>query len=175
MVDESPGETRALFAQLYRELRRLAHGAIASGDTLDTTALVHELYLRLADRSDLRFGDARAFHAYAARAMRSLLVDRARQRQRLKRGGAEGTLVLDEQAADAAVQVHIDAALEMDELLRRLAAEHARSAQVLELHYFAGLSGERIADLLGLNRRTVVRDLEFARAWIRAHWSGEPC
>jgi len=162
-------QTNALFAQLYEDLRRLAQAQIAPSDTLNTTALVHELYMRVSERSDLCFADQQAFFAYAARAMRHLLVDRARARLRLKRGA--GTQALDWDALqDHAVLVHVDATLELDELLRKLAAEDPRSAQVLELHYFGGLTGEVVADVLGLSRRTILRDLEFAKAYVRAHW-----
>lgn len=169
MSEDVPGATHALFARLYPELRAMAQSAIAPNDTLNTTALVHELYLKVAERADLRFEDRRAFFGYAARAMRHLLVDRARTRLRVKRGGGLRPVDL-EDAADSAMLVHVDAALELDEILRKLQAEHARSAEVLELHYFAGLGGEQIAGLLGLNRRTIARDLEFAKAFIRAHW-----
>lgn len=172
MSEAVPGATNALFARLYPELRAMAQSAIAPNDTLNTTALVHELYLKVAEREDLRFEDRRAFFGYAARAMRHLLVDRARTRLRVKRGGGLKPVDLDD-ATDPAMLVHVDAALELDDLLRQLQAEHARSAEVLELHYFAGLPGEQIADLLGVHRRTVVRDLEFAKAFVRAHWNAD--
>lgn len=165
-----PDQTNALFSQMYQDLRRLAQAQIALNDTLNTTALVHELYVRVSERDDLAFTDRRAFFAYAARAMRHLLVDRARARLRAKRGG--GAHALDWDALqDHSVLVHVDATLELDELLRKLAQEDARSAQVLELHYFAGLTGEAVAEMLSLNRRTILRDLEFAKAYIRAHWT----
>lgn len=169
MIEGNPDATNALFVELYPQLRAMARSAIAPDDTLNTTALVHELYLRVAERADLSFDDRRAFFGYAARAMRHLLVDRARTRLRIKRGG--GLKAVDwQEATDPAMLVRVDAALELDELLRRLAQEHARSAEVLELHYFAGLGGEQIADILGLTRRTIHRDLEFAKAYLRAHW-----
>lgn len=165
-------ETNALFTSLYQDLRALAQRQIAPSDTLNTTALVHELYVRVSERADLAFADRHGFFAYAARAMRHLLVDRARARLRVKRGG--GAQALDWDALqDHAILVHVDATLELDDLLRKLAIEDPRSAQVLELHYFGGLTGEAVADLLGLNRRTILRDLEFAKAYIRAHWTGE--
>lgn len=169
MIETGPGATDALFVELYPQLRAMAQSAIAPNDTLNTTALVHELYLRVAERQDLSFADRRAFFSYAARAMRHLLVDRARTRLRIKRGGGQKAVDWQD-ATDPAMLVHVDAALELDELLGQLAREHARSAQVLELHYFAGLGGEQIADMLGLTRRTIHRDLEFAKAFLRAHW-----
>lgn len=162
-------ETNVMFSHLYQDLRSIARAQIAPNDTLNTTALVHELYVRVVERDDLKFSDRRAFFAYAARAMRHLLVDRARARLRLKRGG--GAVALDwDGVSDDAVFVHVDAALELDELMGQLAREDARSAEVLELHYFGGLTGEQIAEMLAINRRTVVRDLEFAKAYIRAQW-----
>lgn len=122
MSGSGPGATNALFAQLYPELRALAQSAIAPNDTLNTTALVHELYLKVAEREDLRFEDRRAFFGYAARAMRHLLVDRARTRLRVKRGGGLKPVDLDD-ATDPAMLVYVDAALELDDLLRKLQAE----------------------------------------------------
>lgn len=169
MLSVESSDANALFGQLYEDLRGIAKAQISPGDTLNTTALVHELYVQIMARDDLQFAHRRGFFAYAARAMRHLLVDRARARLRLKRGG--GAPALDWHAVrDDAVFVHVDAALELDDLLQQLAAEDARSAEVLELHYFAGLTGEKIATMLDLNRRTVLRDLAFAKAFIRAHW-----
>jgi RNA polymerase sigma factor (TIGR02999 family) len=122
MSEAVPGATNALFARLYPELRAMAQSAIAPNDTLNTTALVHELYLKVAERDDLRFEDRRAFFGYAARAMRHLLVDRARTRLRVKRGGGLKPVDLDD-ATDPAMLVYVDAALELDDLLRKLQAE----------------------------------------------------
>jgi RNA polymerase sigma factor (TIGR02999 family) len=162
-------ETDSIFETCYGDLRTIAKAHLAAGDTLNTTALVHELYMRLSERDDLSFTDRRSFFAYAARSMRHLLVDRARARLREKRGGREHHVDWDTVGADS-VWVYIDAALELDQLLRQLSEEDPRSAEVLELHYFAGLSGDQVAEMLGVHRRTVVRDLDFARAFIKAHW-----
>lgn len=164
-----PDDANALFSHLYQDLRSIAKAQIAPNDTLNTTALVHELYVRVVEREDLKFADRRAFFAYAARAMRHLLVDRARARLRIKRGGGAQALDWNE-VRDDAIFVHVDAALELDELMRQLAVEDPRSAEVLELHYFGGLTGEQIAEMLSLNRRTILRDLEFAKAFIKAQW-----
>jgi RNA polymerase sigma factor (TIGR02999 family) len=159
----------ALFANVYDDLRRIARRQLGPGDTLNTTALVHELYLRMADGVAPAFADPRQFFLYAARAMRNLLVDRARQRLSEKRGGGRAHLCLDEAPADA-VMLSAQDALELDDALCRLAAEDERCAQVVELHYFAGLTLERIAELLGLTRRTIDRDLKFARAFLKAEF-----
>lgn len=174
-VESSPPPTPALdalFADLYEQLRRLARGQGGSAhDTLGATALVHELYLQM-NRSDgaLQFAEPRKFYAYAARAMRHLVVDRARARARVKRGGDLQRVDLTESAADAK-HCSPEQALALDAGLRRLAHEDARAAEVLELHYFAGLPIERIAELLGTSTRTIDRDWRFARAFLHAEFT----
>ena len=164
--DERPLDR--LFGDVYQELRRLADSQRSPNDgaTLDTTALVHELYLQMS-RKDLKFMQTRQFYAYAAQAMRHLLVDRARERARLKHGG---DLRRTEFSDNIAGHVHVDPsqALELDEALRRLALEDKRAAEIVELHYFAGLPLERIAELCGLSVRTVHRDWSYARAFLGA-------
>jgi RNA polymerase sigma factor (TIGR02999 family) len=157
-----------LASTLYAELRRLAHGERrrgGAGDTLRTTALVHEAYLRLAGRDSLQFDDPRQFFAYAGRAMRHILLDRARDCARLKAGGDQIHVSLThtdlpDSCTDPA-QV-----LALEQALNELEADHPRAAQVVELHYFAGLTLERTAELLGIVRRTVDRDWRYARAFL---------
>ena len=160
-----------LFNEVYHELRRLAHRQRTSGDgsTLDTTALVHELYLQM-NRNDLKFAQTRQFYAYAARAMRHLLVDSARQRARAKHGG---DLRRTEYSDSLAGNVSVDPqhALQLDEALRRLALDDRRAAEIVELHYFAGLPLERIAELYALSVRTIHRDWSYARAFLGAQLS----
>jgi RNA polymerase sigma factor (TIGR02999 family) len=164
--DERPLD--GLFGEVYQELRRLAHRqrTPSDGATLDTTALVHELYLQMS-RNDLKFAQTRQFYAYAARAMRHLLVDRARERARMKHGG---DLRRTEYSESLEGGVHVDPqqALELDEALKRLASDDRRAAEIVELHYFAGLPLERIAELYGLSARTVHRDWSYARAFLGA-------
>jgi RNA polymerase sigma factor (TIGR02999 family) len=157
-----------LFGEVYQELRRLAHRQRTPGDgnTLDTTALVHELYLQMS-QNDLDFAQMQQFYAYAARAMRHLLVDRARERLRLKHGGDLRRTEYDDSMVGN-VRVDPWQALELDDALRRLALEDQRAAQVVELHYFAGLPMERIAELSGVSERTVHRDWSYARAFLSA-------
>lgn len=158
----------ALFGDAYQRLRQLARRQRGRGDgeTLDTTALVHELYLQVS-RNDLSFEHTQQFYAYAARAMRHLLVDRARAGARPKHGGdLHRTDYRDTQAGG--VRVDPAQALELDAALRSLAIDEPRAAQVVELHYFAGLTMERIAELLGLSVRTVHRDWQYARAFLHA-------
>ena len=162
----------ALFSDVYGQLRRLARGQrVSAHDTLNTTALVHELYLQM-NRSECarHFDDPRRFYAYAARAMRHLLVDRARARSRYKRGGDLLRVDLTDPAVDA-VHGNPEQALALDAGLRRLELDDARAAQVVELHYFAGLPIERIAELLGASTRTIDRDWRYARAFLHAEFS----
>ncbi|MDZ4813501.1 MAG: ECF-type sigma factor [Pseudomonadota bacterium] len=155
------------FAAVYAQLMRLARRQLGPGDTLNTTGVVHELYLRLANDSAASIGNERQFLGYAARAMRNLLIDRARSRLSEKSGGGQIALSLDDARA-VAVSVDAREALALDDALRQLEREDARAAEVLELNYFAGQTTERIAELLGVTRRTVERDLQFARAYLKA-------
>lgn len=158
-------------APLYHELKRLAHAARRRNrtDTLNTTALVHDLYLDLAARDALRFSDQRQFYAYAAKAMRHLLIDQARARSRLRAGGDLERSDWNELPFDLA-SAPLQDALELDSALRALSQEDARAAEVVELHVFAGLSMEQIAVLLNVSSRTVDRDWRFARAFIRTDY-----
>lgn len=166
--DATPRPLDHLFGEVYQELRRLAHRQRLprDGATLDTTALVHELYLRMSHQQP-EFGHVRQFYAYAARAMRHMLVDRARERVRVKHGGdLRRTDLRDTLAGQATIDpLH---ALELDQALQRLAQDDARAAEVVELHYFAGLPLERIAELCDLSVRTVYRDWQYARAFLGA-------
>jgi RNA polymerase sigma factor (TIGR02999 family) len=167
--DSAPQSTDALFADVYSQLKAMAARHLARtprGSTLETTALVHELYLRISAQQELKFGHRARFFAYAARAMRHLLADRARDRLRHRAGGEWQRITLtgsDQQLAiDSAEQ-----AIALDAALQNLEAADARAAQVLELHYFAGLTAEQIAETLALARSTVDRDCRFARAFLK--------
>ncbi len=166
--DAAPVETDAMFSEVYERLKAMAGRQLARGarGTLDTTALVHDLYLRVQRNEGLTFARPEQFFAYAARAMRHLLADRARDRQRLRAGGDWVRITLtarDERLAlDGA-----DEALALEEALGRLEAVDARAARVTELAWFAGLDHERIADILGISLRTVARDWRFARAFLK--------
>jgi len=162
--------TGELFTEVYSRLKAMAARQLAkpnAGATLETTALVHELYLRMCASREPAFEHHAQFFAYAARAMRHLLCDRARDRLRQRAGGQWMRVTLtggDEQLAiDSA-----DEALALDAALQRLEQTDARAAQVLELHYFAGLTVEQIAATTGLGRSTVDRDWRFARAFLKA-------
>jgi RNA polymerase sigma factor (TIGR02999 family) len=154
----------ALFAEVYARLKALASRRLARqpGATLDTTALVHELYLRMGTDSSLRFAESVQFFAYAARAMRHLLLDRARNRMRLRAGGEWRGVTLNEE-----LQLTLDSAeesLALEGALGKLELSDARAARVVELRYFAGLSVEQIAQVMHIAPRTVDREWRFARA-----------
>lgn len=173
IVESSPaGSLDARFDEVYSQLRRLARGQRASGqDTLNTTALVHELYLQMRNGSAApQFNEPRQFYAYAARAMRHLLVDRARARLRLKRGGDLQRVDLTDSSLGPG-RASPEQAILLDDALRRLSDDDARAAEVMELHYFSGLPIERIAELLGVSSRTVDRHWRYARALLHAQFA----
>ena len=167
-ADMPPAQSAdALFDAVYARLKAMAGRQLARGPaqtTLDTTALVHELYLRVSTNRELKFAHPAQFFAYAARAMRHLLGDRARDRLRQHAGGGwvRTTLSDDRQIAITSAEQ----ALALDAALERLAQTDARAAQVVELRYFAGLSLQQVAETLGLTRRTIDRDWRFARAFL---------
>lgn len=161
--------TDALFAQVYGRLKAMAGQRIALGarGTLDTTALVHDLYLRLSGNASLAFADPAQFYCYAAKAMRHLLNDRARHRLRQRAGGGWMRVTL----TGSNHQVAIDSAeqaMALDQALDRLEEVDARAAQVVELVYFTGLTHAQAAEMLGLTSRTIDRDWRFARAFLKA-------
>ncbi len=160
----------ALFDDLYSQLKGMARRELhrASGNTLNTTALVHELYLKLSSGKEPHFTNPAQFFGYAAVAMRHILIDRAYRRVRIKVGGGGVHVPLTDPAVDLAAQLP-DLALELDAALNHLAQEDERAAKVVELHFFAGLPLETIAELFGFSRRTVDRDWRFARAFLSSH------
>lgn len=160
-----------LAACLYQQLRVLARSErrrSGGPDTLHTTALVNEVYLKLADAERLRFGEPRQFFAYAAQAMRHILLDRAKLQMRLKREDNRLRVSLTDPDVEA-ISVDPNDAVVLDAALTELAKLDTRAAQVVELHFFAGLGLQRIADLLGVHRRTVDRDWRFASAFLKSH------
>jgi len=157
-----------LTALLYDELREIAHrhrrlgGADAS---VATTTLVHEAYLKLVDQSRAQWNDRAHFLALAAIAMRHILIDRARARTTIKRGGDHGVVTLDVDAV--AVEDRPGALLQIDEALDRLSGIDERLARVVEYRFFGGLTHEEIATALGITVRTVERDWAKARVLLR--------
>ncbi|HEU4664063.1 MAG TPA: ECF-type sigma factor [Dokdonella sp.] len=159
-------QAETLFAHGYAHLKQLARRARnRSAHTLNTTGLVHELFLKLKMGSDPEFGGAPQFFTYAARAMRHILVDRAIRRSRMKFGGDVVHTDIDDASAQ---QVATDPALAMqlDSALRILEQRDARAAHAFELHFFAGLEIDKVAAVLGVSRRTADRDWRFARAFL---------
>lgn len=170
----NPKDAAELLPLVYDELRRLAAARLSSekpGQTLQATALVHEAWLKIG-RRDALFADRTHFLRAAATAMRQILVDRARSRNRDRRGGGQSPEPFEEnQVATSVPDAEIVA---VDEALTALAREDPQSAQIVELRYFAGMSVPEVAEALGMAPRTVDRHWAFARAWLRrAIRSGE--
>jgi RNA polymerase sigma factor (TIGR02999 family) len=164
----APGQ---LLPLVYDELRRLAAHKLAQekpGQTLQPTALVHEAYLRLVGKGDEPLWDGRGhFFAAAAEAMRRILVENARRKHRLKRGGDRQRLDLEQ--VEAVSGAPSDDLLALDEALNQFAAEDGQKAELVKLRYFAGLSVEEAALCLGISRATADRYWAYARAWLYDH------
>lgn len=157
-----------LLPLVYEELRRLAASRLAHenpGQTLQATALVHEAYLRLVGGGDAQRWDSRGhFFAAAAEAMRRILLNRARDRRRLKRGGDRKRIDLDQ--IEVALATPDEDLLAVDDALQALAIEDPACAKLVELRFFAGVSLRQAAELLGVPRRTADRHWAYARAWL---------
>lgn len=162
-----------LMPLLYEELRDLAQVRMRQerpDHTLGTTGLVHEAYLKLVDLTGVQWDDRRHFLALLSRVMRHILVDYARAKKAARRGGEQQRVELDEERLVPDDQ--IEAVLELEEALSRLETQHPRPAQAVAHCYFGGLTNEEAADVLGVSRATIERDLRFARAWL-AHALGK--
>lgn len=158
-----------LFPMVYDELRRLAASALKgerADHTLQPTALVHEAFLRLADLPDRQWQDRAHFVAVAARAMRRILVDHARARNAVKRGSGEIRVSLEDVDVPAGEGADVDL-VTLDEALSTLAALDERQARIVELRFFGGLTVDETAVLIDLSTRTVKREWQMARAWLR--------
>ncbi len=181
-MDATKGEVTALLARLsagdrsaesvllprvYMELHRLARAHLRSerpGHTLQATALVHEVYLKICEPNQMKWEHRVHFFRIAARLMRRILIDYARQRNTIKRGSGQVPIPLEEALLVSNEQLTVVS--EVDEVLDELAAKKPRLAQVVEMRFFAGLSMEEIAAALGVHERTVKRDWLKARAWL---------
>lgn len=153
---------------IYKELREIAHRQLAGnreGQSLQTTDLVHETYLRLAQDSAVTKRGRAYFYGAAARAMRQILVDAARRKKSVRRGGGIKILELDE-AASAPINAYAREVLDLDEALSELEKLNPRHARVVECRYFGGLSVEETAAALDVSPRTVKSDWALARAWL---------
>jgi RNA polymerase sigma factor (TIGR02999 family) len=156
-----------LLPVLYAELRRLAAALTARlppGQTLQPTALVHEAYLRLVRDQDPGWEGRRHFFGAAAQAMREILIEQARHKGSLKRGGQAGRVELTEGLAW--IEPPAGDLLALDEAIQRLEAEDAHLAEIVRLRYYTGLSVEETANVLGVSASTLKRDWRFARAWL---------
>jgi RNA polymerase sigma factor (TIGR02999 family) len=162
-----PNAADKLLPLVYEELRKLAAHRMANevaGHTLQPTALVHEAWMRLVGKENPKFANRAHFFAAAAEAMRRILIDHARRKHRARRGGGRTRVEL--QDVDAVAESEADELLALDEALTQLAAADARRAELVRLRYFAGLTLEQAADLLGISRATADRHWAFARAWL---------
>jgi len=160
----------ALIPIVYNELRRLARHFLAGqrpGHTLQSTALVHEAYLRLAGRKDVHWNDRAHFFTVAAQLMRRILVDHARKRKSSKRNAKNLTLLVEESVAAPSRRQEVDLIL-LDDALNSLAEMNQRHAQIVELRFFGGLSIEDTSRVLEMSPATVKRDWATARAWLFA-------
>lgn len=164
-----------VFPLLYPELRRLARRQLAGrvpGRTLSPTALIHEVYLRVVDQRQARFEDRARFCAYAARVMRTVLVDEARTRSARKRGRGWTPVELDE--GSLPVEAQADLVLAIHEALTLLAEEDARLAHLVECRFFGGMSDAEVAEVLGISDRTVRREWLKARTWLHSRLAEPP-
>ena len=170
--DGDRGAFDRLMPIIYDDLRRIARRQLRRGapQTLNTTGLVHEAYLKLVDPSRVDWQDRGHFLAVSARAMRQVIIGYARKRSAVKRGGGERPVTLDE--AQVAVDDQADRLLALDRALERLGGRDERLARVVECRFFAGLSEEETAQALGVSLRTAQRDWMRARAWLKEELRG---
>jgi len=173
------GNTEAVaevFERVYSEIRRIAQGEIrrmGPGMTMNTTAVVHEAYLKLVSARGIAWEDRAHFYAVAATAMRQILIDYARKRSAGKRGGGARILSLDDMESSDGIRVNPghESLLALDSALSRLATLDERLSRVVELRFFAGLSVQETAETLGVTDRTVKRDWRRARAYLHSEIS----
>lgn len=169
-----PSTSEKLLPLVYQELRKLAAAKLSHehpGQTLQATALVHEAYLRLVDTEKIQHWDSRGhFFSAAAEAMRRILVDQARHKQTVKAGGDHQRVEMSE-IEPAITEPTLDL-LALDEALRVLELKDSRKAELIKLRFFAGLSNQQAADVLGIAASTADLDWAYARSWLRVQMSG---
>ncbi|MEM7349947.1 MAG: ECF-type sigma factor [Acidobacteriota bacterium] len=164
---DDPTALNRLFSQVFHELRRIAQHLLQgerASHTLEPSALVHELYIRLADQRKVEWDSRRQFFSFAAQLMRLILVDHARRRQTSKRGSGVEPIALDD-VIEMGERRDLNL-VRLDEALKDLAAIGPRQSQVVELRFFAGLSVDEIGELTGYSRATVLRDWRHAKLWL---------
>jgi RNA polymerase sigma factor (TIGR02999 family) len=172
--DGDPGAAERVFAAVYDELRRIAHRErrrLARHETLSTTAVVHEAYLRLMHDQEVPWESRAHLLGTAAVAMRHLLVDRARARLALKRGAGEEPRAFDDEVVEEAAEASAEL-LALDQALGRLEVTNPRLAKVVELRFFGGLSEDEAGRVLGVDSRTVRRDWVKAKAFLHLQLAG---
>ena len=158
----------ALLKLVYTELHRQAHRYLRKerrGHTLQTTALVHEAYLRLVEQKSVAWESRSHFYAIAATMMRRILIDYAKTKHRVRRGGEEEDLPLENALTISFSEADVDL-LALDEALNRLADREAHLARIVELRFFSGLDVAETAEVLGISESTVKRDWQMAKAWL---------
>lgn len=170
-------EADELLRSLYLELRKLAHARmrrLGPGQTLQTTDLVHEVYLQLRRDSGVRWNGKRHFFGAAAVAMREVLVEAARRRSALKRGGdqVQVDMPLSLVASESPLSAH--ELISLHRALEGMQAAYPEHAEVILLHCFAGLPLAEVSELMAIPKRTIERRWRFARAWLHAHMTAEP-
>jgi RNA polymerase sigma factor (TIGR02999 family) len=156
-----------LIPLVYDELRRLARGYMRrekEGHTLQTSALIHEAYLRLVDQKNVQWNNRAHFFGVAAQLMRQILVDHARSRSRAKRGGNAQKVSLAELSA---ISVELAEVIALDDALNELAELDSRKSQIVEMKFFGGLTNEEVAEVLKITSRTVEREWRKAKAWLQ--------
>jgi RNA polymerase sigma factor (TIGR02999 family) len=172
-----PSAAEQLLPLVYDELRKLAAQKLAqekSGQTLQATALVHEAYLRLVDVDRVQDWDSRGhFFAAAAEAMRRILVENARRKHSVKRGGQRARIDLDEALVVGDEPRHD--LIDLDEVLEKLAQADARAAELVKLRFFAGLTGDQAAEVLRISPRSADLLWAYARAWLFEKLQGQSC
>jgi RNA polymerase sigma factor (TIGR02999 family) len=162
-----------LLTLVYDQLRRIAQQRMSeerAGHTLQATALVHEAYLRLVGDTEIQWQGRAQFFAAAAEAMRKILIDHARKKGTVKRGGGLQSIA---GVLDLASDEKIGDALALDDLISRLEKEDAQIAALVRLWFYAGLSIQETADVLGVSERTIKRDWTYARTWLADAWRSE--
>ena len=170
--DGDPGALESMEPLVYSELRKVARSHLRSegGHTLQATELVNEMFLRLTG-SSLELADRKHFFVIASRAMRRILVDHARSRSRQKRGSGEAPVTFEEERAGGSGGRSADL-LALDDALAQLGELESRAAEVLEMHYFGGLTYDEVASALEVSPATVKRDLRIGKAFIRERLTG---
>lgn len=168
-----PGATQRLFSLVYDELKKLAKNRVSSGNpwTPHTTTLVHETYLKMVKPEDASWANRHHFFWAAARAMRDIIVERARHDNAAKRGGDRTRIEFDEEMLSVSKPLDL---IDLSDALDRLAEEHPTAARIVELKYFGGLSREEIAKLMDMSPSTAWRVWSFARAWLLNELGGNP-